>query len=360
MDNRTHAMMLERTSHYEETFHFELLACHVINVIIIALTLYLSACVLAFGMKTGSWKIRNRLSNTSQLNKGGIYTICVVAILIKIPRLIMTEIVLNVSSIPGAANHCETLIDISNITHYLHTLPIFLFLWYRQHTINCYPTINRIALGKWAKKISFSVQAFMIVMSLLVTIFYIIPHSFDSSPTVGCIFISIENGTDTAEEISREIRDIILAAGLMLNEVALLILFIYPLYRIEQSKKRLRSNTSASADAPSRRSSNEHGKTTNAALSNLIKRSTIAGTTSVTADLLLMIIASIAPDDWPVVILMTIYNVMSTVHVICIIFTFSFYKDITNIFWILAKRSQIPTIGSEAEPSEPSNTSSRN
>lgn len=353
-------MTLE-TGQFQATFYSELLASQVINLILLGLMLYLSACVLRYGYKTGSWKRHTGSINTSQLSKGGIYTLCVITILTMIPRLIMTEIVFNVNNIPGAASHCEALIDISNIAHYFNTLPRILFLWYRQHTINSFPVINRIALGKWAKVVSFSLAAVFAIGSFLINYFYLSPNSFDNSPVLGCVFISIANGTDASEANSRRSRDYILAAAMLLSEIVLLILFIYPLYRVQLSKKNLRrsSTTKYKVDSSTKsrsstgrvNSTSQDTMTVNDALSSLIKRSSITATISVIADLLIMIISGIVRTDCPVAILMLTYNVICVVNAVCIIFTFSFYKKIICILSTTAKRTRLPTSRSDAEPS---------
>lgn len=345
MDETTHQALETREWKFQPTFKTDLMLSHIINITLLGLSSYLVLCVFTYGCKTGSWK--NRHAHSPGMNRGGVYTLCFIAVLLDIPRFILTEIVINVNNIQGEKYYCEELVDASNIAHYIAAFPKYFFLWFRQHTINSHPASARTFSGKCAKLISYSVLIIMTVISALITYFYISPFSFADSP-LGCVFESVGNETDSIEAISRRSRDYILTACLMLDELVLLSLFVYPLCRNQSMRRKLRRSESSVVPTIKRASdtirlpyqkSGKSTKTRNNSLTRLIKRSTFATLVAVTADLAVMIVANILPRNIPVVIPMVIYNVRSIILSICIISTFSYYKRILKIFCVAKNMS---------------------
>lgn len=342
-------------NHFPPTYRTALILCHSVNIILLGISLYLSLCVFTYGCKTRSWK--NRHARSSGMNRGGVYTLCFIAVLLDIPRLTMTEIVININSIQGGKHNCEELVDASNIAHYIAAFPKYFFLWYRQHTIYSHPASVSTFSGNCAKLISYSVLIVMVIISALITYFYISPFSFANSP-LGCVFQSVANDTTSMEQISRKSRDYILTSGLMLNELVLLSLFVYPLCRNQSMSKKLRRKesvkdiggkkreSSATIRMQSLKSGKSKRKSKNNSLTRLIKRSTVATAVAVTADLVVMIIANVLPRNLPVVILMVIYNVRSIILSICVISTFSYYKRILVTFCVAKNKSLTANLSS--------------
>lgn len=327
-----------------DMFETELIACQVVNIIILGLSVYLCACVVAYGCATGSW--RKRRSVSSGMNKGLVYTICLVAMFSDIPRLVLTEIVFNVRHIPGAEMHCEILVDASNIAHYIGSFPKYFFLWYRQHTIYSHPVSLSTFSGRWAEYISYFVLIILIASSISVMYIYTSPASYQFSP-YGCVLSPLKNTTDPNEEVSRLIRDYLVLVGLAVFEIFLLALFVYPLCRNHITSKSLRKGSSnedttnttstptykrqeSTFSTPSRKL--DKARVRKSSLTKLIKRSCIAATVAVIADLVVMITVQLINNDAPAAILMVIYNIRSAIHSLCLLSTFSYYQRILEVF----------------------------
>lgn len=318
---------IDAAGEYDETLRAALIACQVINIALLGLSIYSSACVVVYGWKTNSWKKRK----VGGMDRGKIYTMCLFAMVSDIPRLVLSEIVFNVNDIPEAMEHCEEIMDVTNMAYFVAIFPKYLFLWYRQHTINSHPASIRLISEKWMKIASYSVLVLMTFILILLATFYM-TYSFIYSP-FGCIFDAFEEPPTSILDDAIS-RDYIIASGFIMIEVMLLTLFVYPLYRSYQSKRKLQKNLlDVHKNTPhARRTSNPEGKH-NDCLRNLMKRSTIAAFVVVIFDLVVMIVAIHTPPDRPAIFLVVTYNVRNAIHAICILSSFSLYRQILTILF---------------------------
>lgn len=289
-----------------------LIACQIVNIILLGVAAYLSACVVGYGWKNKSWKQHH----PSRIDRGTIYTICLVAMLADVPRLVLGEIVFNVSSIPEGMEHCEELMDTTIAAYFAAIFPKYIFLWYRQHTINSHPASIRLISTKCMQIASYSVLLLMTIILILLALFYS-TYSFTKSAQ-GCIFIAFEEVPPVTIMNSGIARDYIIASGFILIEVMLLILFVLPLLRNYQLKRKILDKTSQKKQKNS--------------LTNLMKRSAIAAAIVVIIDIAVMVVAIDTPPDRPVVVLMVTYNIRNAIHAMCVLSSFASFRQILTVF----------------------------
>lgn len=301
-----------------------LIACQVVNVALLGLSLYLTACVAAYGWKIKSWK----KNYASGMDRGIIYTICLVAMIADVPRLVLVEIVFNVKTMPGETNLCEVLVDVTMAFYYVAVYPKYVFLWYRQHTLNSHPASIRLFSAKRTETVSYCLLITLTTISVFVAYFYL-TYSFMEGP-VGCVFIPVENASSGALFGSAVARDYILASCFALIEFVLLFLFVLPLFQSYKLKRKLLNKPSKDTACPEDASNTE--KKPKDRLTSLMQRSTMAAATVVLIDVVVLIIAVYTPPSRPVAILMVTYNIRNGIHAMCILSSFSIFKEILTIF----------------------------
>lgn len=344
----TYPIVIRGKTINEDHFRALLLLSDAVNAVIIACYLYLIVCVVTYGYISRAWMKMNRSNGTNcRRERGIIYTLCLVAIIIDIPRLILTEIIIHATSMAGALERCELLIDVSNIAAGLGVLPRFLFLWYRQHTINCHPSIGAFKRGV-TKLISYIIIAGIVVLTTVTTVLYVSPHSHTHS-SIGCVFRSSANDSRNSHNL-RVSYACMVAANIIVTQLFLLALFIYPLIGSWNNNRKLkRKHVNGTVKAPVITVHSSNGTDSTSSSKNdrkdkllaLIQRSTASVVMSVTVDLIVMVTMNNLSNEVPVALAMTVYNISVGIHVLCSLFTFSFRKDIFTVFCgIMTKQLQ--------------------
>ncbi|XP_077969479.1 uncharacterized protein LOC144424239 [Styela clava] len=323
-----------------------LTGCKVLNAFLITGTIYIFACLVIYGVKKQKWKQKPGASN---LNRGVIYTTCILAVVLLLPRLIANAILMNLPIIPGGLETCELIFDITNGAFSVSIYAVYFFLWLRQKIIYSQPSVNEMA-GKFVSPIGWIAMILFTPMCIGISCVYTIPYSYTSLP-YGCVINSEANFTDI-ENFFGNTGSYFLGGLLIVAQLTLLGLFIYPLMLNDSTTRRHKnicnsgSKDSNTATRLDKRLKNSiltcfqvilGRKNTNTVL-RTIHRSMICCAITVLSDICTMAIVSVIPGEnifIPRILPTTLYDISLMINVFCIIATF---QNTGEIFKIPFKR----------------------
>lgn len=327
------------------------IACEVVGCFILIATMYILLCLFIFGNRTGRWRSSGKKSG---MNRGTVYTAAVVTIALTIPRYIANQLVFNAHNIPNGLQYCEAILDFGNICYFTSMTAVYIFLWIRQRALYGHPAMKRLA-GKYVNYISWATLVVLTGAGIAVLLWFVIPNDYTHSKN-GCVVKSISINS-TTEESSYSMDYIVLLSLLIIAQVSLLSLFIYPMIRNNaiQSHNLRRSSrhknvmmfvakdketvvTNKGSKPPplnyikqkSRKVSCAKRRTT---VERTIRRTVICAAISMLSDLATMVVASFAlPSDIPRSLHNIVYDVGVFTSALCIFGTF---RGCMKVFTVL-------------------------
>lgn len=319
-------------------FRVALISFEAINVFTLSMSLYTSACVITYGCVTGAWRKKHgSLISKGQMDRGIIYTLCTISIVVDLPRLILSEVVYKTKTAPGAAN-CGVLVDTTSAAWSLAYFTKYVFLWYRQYTINCHPAI-KVFTSKWARGMSYAHIAVYVALHLLTTVLYVNTTRYKNSPKGCVIVLMLRNGTNPDVSPIRLFRAYLLVSAQITSQLILLVLFIYPLYRSWARRKKLSKKTACNENIATGTSAQPSGDGKKNSVLTLLQRSLAATAITCFFDVIAMTLWYVNRKKMAVAITITYYNISLVIYSFCTLATFSFRRDILTIFETLIRRA---------------------
>ncbi|XP_039254397.2 uncharacterized protein LOC120331393 [Styela clava] len=314
----------------KSVFHIKTI-CRVVNAVLLACTMYIIISLIIYGIKNHRWKKSTGISN---VNGGVIYTACIVAVILFLPRLVADAVLINISLIPGGLQMCEVVFDITNGAYTLAAFAIYSFLWFRQLLIYAQPTVRQMT-GKYANPLGWFAMSLLIIMSLGLTVMFTLPTSFESLP-YGCVINLRANLTDL-EYFFKGSGPYLMVGLQILAQLILLGLFIYPL-ALSNSAVHENNNISRGND-PSETGIKFYkikrlfsaiwrmikGEPDANIVSRTIHRSMVCCSITISSDIFTMAIVLSIPEenlDIPRVLPTTLYDISIMINVFCIVATF--------------------------------------
>ena len=190
-----------------------------INILLTILAIWLAATISIYGQKSGKFQRKRK----SDYSGGTILKLALLASLVVIPRLATTNIILWVGFDVGKVEdyNCEIAVDVSIVVYYIALYPAYIFLWMRQRSLFQQPSLQRL-YNVFVKIISWGCLFFLIGAGSGVLLIFILPLSYRSSPD-GCILRD--------EEEDNVVAFYAVSVVLVVGQLTLLGLFIYPLHR---------------------------------------------------------------------------------------------------------------------------------
>ena len=221
MENTSHSSNESMVEFQAELWFAGLLT----NSVLIFISFWLLASIALYGIKYGKFR-RNKRKG---LRDNAMMRLALLIAILMFPRISTTNALLWIGyepANPSSNKVCEAVIDLSVISFYLGILPVGFFLWLRQRSLYQQPSLVRLYTIP-VKIISWGCIIFLFVSGCSITLVLMIPTDFNSSWN-GC---NASVGVDRHKTV-RYILSVVLAIG----ELALLGLFIYPLYRHRKSE----------------------------------------------------------------------------------------------------------------------------
>ena len=188
-------------------------------------------CLIRYGVKTNRWRKRG-----ADLNRGTVYTACVMAVALTIPRFLYVQFLFYLPLIPGAMGSCEIYMDLSSFGYYIAAGPTYFFLWLRQKAINSHPAIKKLvgSAPRIAGTVSFVV---LVIISALIGIGYTVPLSYQAGPN-GCMSIPFEDLTEDIHRFWFRMHPFVLLGGFLASQITLVSLFLYPMIKTVENHNR--------------------------------------------------------------------------------------------------------------------------
>ena len=226
--NVTSTMVMNVTMNYfsnatappQTSFQSKLwLASLVINFTLLSVSAWMVINIGLYGIRSGKFRRNKKKTLSEHFMLKVLFTTAI----LMFPRILTTQAMLWIGYESGtsADRQCELVNDFSVGLFYLEIFPIGLFLWLRQRSLYLQPSLLRL-YTKPLKILSWGCIIFLFCSGVGITLVLIIPSYFESS----------QNGCRETEGNDHHTTVLyILTAILIIGELALLALFIYPLKR---------------------------------------------------------------------------------------------------------------------------------
>ena len=229
--NITIAFITEVTSHEEvepedRTTKLDWLIPTIVNLVLIVITTFILVSLVHYGLTSGKWRGQST-SQVDKLNAGVVYSFLIVCAVTCIGRYISNQIYMNVGFDYNNDSLCEVAGDAAFAFYVLVIASVFLFLWFRQ---KAFYTNNMLAFKttKCIRVLSYS-SSFLITVSALPYVLYTIGRNgFETGPT-GC--------ANKFESDKSSYFWIYIVFLIVLSQLLLLCLFIYPVLQIGRDSK---------------------------------------------------------------------------------------------------------------------------
>ena len=192
-----------------------------VNAVLLSLTTVILFSMIHYGIKTGKWR-RNHVLFVDKLNGGWVYTFAVKFACIGLLELVTSQTSFNIGYGLGEDFTCEVVNDIHFVSYSLVLLTNFSFLWIRQRIFYSNRMLS-VDYSKFLRFLSVSSLALIGVTGCVVIVFNVIPTNYPALPN-GC-------GYRTKYEDMELIFSICVAAGIIVSEIMLVFLLIYPLQK---------------------------------------------------------------------------------------------------------------------------------
>ena len=322
------------------------LASFIINIFIMIISLWLAASIAVYGFTTGKFRPNKR----TRLSEDLLMRLAFVIAILLFPRIITTHALLWVGFEPGPDSDraCELLIDASVFAYHLAFFPIGMFLWLRQRSLYLQPPLLSLYTTS-LKILSWGCILFLYFSGLGIILLLMIPTEFEASGN-GC------RGVDR-----QKVLLYILTAVLVIDELSLLFLFIYPLYRHRQPQflsststedKRFSSRADYSTDdvtpqssvsvpSPNKphnskqcnRKNNTRSVRTSKRIYRVMRISVMCASTCILSDLLsFTLVIFFLPSDTLRSFRNSLHDINLLINFVSIIFCFESYKKIFTMF----------------------------
>ena len=265
-----------------------------LNIIILVISLYIFISLLIYGKRSGklNWK----------LTTARLFIYCTTAIALGLPRLFVDIALFHVHPTVGT---CERIGDASACLTGIAMIPVYVLLWYRQHIINSHEVV-KANTPKCLRYFSFAVLGAIIVGIIFLFVLYVIPNTHFINQ-YGCV--NILYGDDSFSKYFSFVIFAMLGCG----QLGLLLLLIYPMYRI-------RSSNQVDGETPGRTSGSRDNITAT------MKRCLICFVIVICTDLLSSILTSIDVIPHAIVVTRTITNFEVMINQIALLATFEDFK----------------------------------
>lgn len=325
-----------------------------IELLLLASTVWIFVCTLIYGYKTKKWR---KKSASTSLDRGIIFTCCVGAIALSLPRLTFTTVMLFIPAYE--IKHCEQLMDTSNGLHFCSVYPTYFFLWLRQKAIYSHPAAKRlIGKGKCWLPLNWGVLFVLSVSSIALTCAFIVPDSYVPSVN-GCVHANAASG----EGDGKNVLYYILAGFSALCQVIFLALFVYPMIKCRITRKAslkrrivrkdddkvekisIASRTGSKFTSETQRFlQSRHKSCQNSnpdTLSRTIRRSVISTSVAIVSDVIAMALVSFAfPTNIPRILTDSVYDLSIVANNLSILATFGGNRHILTALCTVIKRAR--------------------
>lgn len=273
----------------------------ILNALLVCFLIYLTGTVIIHGCRERLWTLSTR--------KGKLHVAGTVSICCAFPRLLLDQLYFHLHEIPGALDHCELFVDITNACCALALFSTYIFLWLRQWMIYTHPSMKPLT-PNWIHRLSRVTLCLMLGVGNIFLCFYTIPSSYVSNGRfcTGRLITTIPQEFRTVTVMRR----FAVGGGLFLLQALLLILFVYPMACTRQKAKTVPDkNTDA--------------------ISQVIHRSLISAIVAVISDSVALAILGNTPWGSPTVVTDVVYNTTIMINLCCVICTF---KNPLRIFFV--------------------------
>ena len=263
-------------------------------------------------------KFKRNSKNIKQANLMILALLTPLATMIRVLSIQSLLIIFYVAEEDYRTDHaCEIVADLSIFLFLCATLPIYIFLYYRQRILYIQPSLKHLN-NKVVRFFSYLFVFLIIFGGAFSTVMYLYPTSYKMSK-FGCTKRQVE-----AENL---LPNYLAALITIISQLILFFLFTYPLRKHRQSSKRTSCNES-----------NECKRVMRA-----IRLSTISMMICVTSDILaIVLVAFSVPKDSPRTTVSAIYDLSLFINVLSVLFSFNEYKSISKSLCKSFKHSKQP------------------
>lgn len=277
---------------YLETLHSYMIACEVLNALILCATVWIIVCMIMYGAYTKKWSRRKR---------NEIYIACVAAIVSTLPDAIVILILYNVSE-AATQSQCELVMDLATAFSSFGLLGTYIFLWIRQRAIynNKY---MRAIHGRWTHAMSWFLLILIVVCLASVACVTIMERSIFATP-IGCLLQ--HHDVHGNSSISWEGLRVMELCATTLCQIGFLFLFLYPMIHNRKMMKKVCAKQKKRRDK----------------VGEVIKRCAICAAIVIISDVVTEIWIQFIPPTYPAIIIGTINGLDLFVDAICILATF--------------------------------------
>lgn len=295
-----------------------------INIIMIAIIVWVLTNTIVFGLRTRQW--RASLDKT-KVDRGKIYTVCIVAIASTLPRLVMSQFLFHEDML----GRCELLMDVGIVAFSLSLWLVYLFLWLRHRAIYAHPTVKNV-MGKYSNCVSWFLLTIVTTASLAVMIAFVYPRDYTHT-IEGCVIKEKAMSGPDAITFWDVGANYILGGFLFVSQLLFLMLFIYPMVVTKKIRKeQQRSHCDVTNGAQKCRSfggimTKGCGKVCKVKemdnISSVIYRSVVSSTIAVSTDLFVALaVGMILPGSVSRAVTVSLYDVSLVINVFCMLATF--------------------------------------
>nr|XP_018673399.1 uncharacterized protein LOC108951117 [Ciona intestinalis]XP_026689683.1 uncharacterized protein LOC108951117 [Ciona intestinalis] len=193
----------------------------IINALLILLALWITFSVTHYGIKTDKWCTTAK-RKSQQLSAGVIYSSVVLCAVMTILRYVTSFATFHLGIGEGKDYECEIISDMSFAMYCLVTACVYLFLWLRQRTFYANKMLN-VSYNRFLRFVSASSFLVIFFSGLGAIVVTLTPVSYPSSAR-GCTYKPSFNIVET-------IGWAVSVALLVLSQLVLIALFVYPLMR---------------------------------------------------------------------------------------------------------------------------------
>lgn len=309
------------------------------TVFYLVIALWVFGCVVIYGFKTRRWY---KTPSASSLSNGMIYTTCTFAVFLLFPQLVTTLMLHIIRFYPRGNRWCEIVCDVTSITYTVFTYGTYFYLWMRQRLIYVHPYVKPHISGcmQWISKLYI---IYITVTSCTIPVLYVYPRSYIGGQD-GCYY-HVANANGFLQSSGSNI----LFALVLTSQISLLILSIYPCFRVSFDKIREKGNRTEMEEFNTKESPVPKNETWCRCFQNLmlyvagtegpkspiqmtVKRTVMSSAVIVITDVFVAIFEDYAiPDEAPTVIGEALYDLSSVINVFCILASFGFAGDILTL-----------------------------
>ena len=213
------------TDSSQTPFQYELwLISLVINFTLLSAGVWMVVNIGIYGIRSGKFRRNKKKTLSEHL----MLKVMFVTAILMFPRILTTQALLWVGYEPRTDDgQCNLLNHFSVVLYYLGLFPIVIFLWLRQRSLYLQPSLIRL-YTKPVQVLSWGCISFVIFSGTGITLVLIIISHYEAS----------ENGCRKIEDSHQhhvKVLYYLAAAVLVIGELTLLALFIYPLKRHHKS-----------------------------------------------------------------------------------------------------------------------------